>query len=65
MNYNVKVSSKWQLMLYYPINILKIIYKHFENNKLEQKIIIKFDKLKYINNIIMKDEIRDVYPIIK
>ena len=52
-------------MFYYPINILKIIYKHFEKNKLEQKIIIKFDKIKYINNIIMKDEIRDVYPIIK
>ena len=60
MNYNVKVSSKWQLMFYYPINILKIIYKHFEDNELEQKINIKIDKLKYINNIIMTDEISKI-----
>ena len=47
-------------MFYYPINILKIIYKHSEDNKLEQKINIKIDKLKYINNIIMTDEISKI-----
>ena len=45
-------------------NVL-LSYKYTEDNKLEQKINIKIDKLKYINNIIMIDEIRDVYTIIK
>ena len=37
-------------------NVL-LSYKYTEDNKLEQKINIKIDKLKYINNIIMIDEI--------